>query len=63
MKRLNVTIQCLAIYNSVIDVPNDMNIEDAIEYAKNHLSDIPLGVMEYVHDSDQLDEDNCCFDD
>lgn len=63
MKRLNVTIQCLAVYNSAIDVPDDMTIEEAIEYAKARLAEIPLGRLEYVSDSDTLDEDNCSFDD
>ena len=62
MKRLNVTVQCLAVYNSRIDVPDDMTLEEAIKYAKAHLDEVPLGQLEYVRDSDQLDEDNCDFD-
>lgn len=60
-KRLNVTIQCLAVYNSGIDVPYDMSLEEAIEYAKEHINEIPVGVLEYISDSDQIDEDNCEF--
>ena len=41
MKRLNVTIQCLAVYCSGIDVPDDMSLEEAIEYAKEHIKEIP----------------------
>lgn len=62
MKKLNVTIQCMAVYNSAIEVPNEMSLEDALEYAEAHLDDIPLGVLEYVRDSDQLDRENCDFD-
>lgn len=62
MKRLHLTIQCMAIYESGIDVPDEMDIEDAIEYAKKNLKDVPLGVMEYVSGSDVLDEDNCDFE-
>lgn len=61
-KRLNVTCTCLAVYNSSIDVPADMTIEQAIEYAKEKVKDIPLGSLEYVPDSDTLDEENCSFD-
>lgn len=61
MKRLNLTIQCMAIYNSGIDVPDEMSIDEAIEYAKQHLKEVPLGVLEYVADSDVLDEENCDF--
>lgn len=63
MKRLNVTVQCMAVYNSAIDVPEQFSLEQAIAYAKQNISNIPLGVLEYVQDSDLLDEDNCCFDD
>lgn len=59
MARLNVTIQCIAVYRSYIEVPDGMTFEDAIEYAKQHLEAIPLGVLEYVPDSDALDTENC----
>lgn len=62
MKRLNVTIQCMAVYNSSIEVPEEMTLEEAIEYAKNHLNEIPLEELEYVDDSDILDEENCNFE-
>lgn len=62
MKKLNVTVTCMAIYNSYIEVPDDMNIKEAVQYAKEHISDIPLGVLEYTPDSDELDEENCDFE-
>lgn len=62
MKRLNVTATCMAIYNSGIDVPDEMTLEEAIAYAKEHIKEIPLGVLEYISDSDELDEENCDFD-
>ena len=43
MKRLNVTVFCKAVYNSGIDVPDNMTREEAIEYAKAHLDEIPCG--------------------
>lgn len=62
MKRLNVTVQCMAVYNSSIEVPDDMTIEEAIKYAREHLNEIPCGKLEYISDSDELDEENCDFD-
>lgn len=62
MKRLNVTVQCMAVYNSGIDVPDEMTIEQAIQYAKEYINEIPLGSMDYIPDSDELDEENCEFD-
>lgn len=59
MARLNVTVQCMAVYNSSIQVPDEMTLFEAIEYAKQHLDDIPLGELEYVRDSDVLDTENC----
>lgn len=41
MKKLNLTIQCLATYDSSIMVPDDLSIEEAIEYAKEHLDKAP----------------------
>lgn len=61
--RLNVTVGCLAVYNSSIDVPIGLSLEEALDYAKEHIRDIPLGVLEYVPDSDELDVENCDFDD
>lgn len=63
MRKLNVTIQCLATYNSSIMVPSELTFEEAIEYAKKHIAEIPLGTLEYVSDSDNLDMENCDFGD
>ena len=64
MKRLDITVNCMAVYNSFIDVPDDMDIDEAIEYAKEHLSDVPIPEgLEWVPDSDVLDEENCEFED
>lgn len=62
MKKLNVTVQCMAVYNSSIEVPDNMTLEESIEYAKEHLAEIPCGELEYIADSDELDEENCDFE-
>lgn len=62
MKRLEVTIQCSAVYNGVIEVPDEMNLEQAIEYAKEHIQQVPLGDLEYIMDSDELIEEQCNFE-
>ena len=61
-KRLNVTCTCIAVYHSSVIVPVELTLEEAIEYANDHLAEIPLGELEYVADSDTLDEENCEFD-
>lgn len=63
-KTFNVTVCCMAYYNSSIEVPADFTREQALEYAKEHIDTIPIkSELEYVSDSDELDEDNCDFDD
>lgn len=34
-----------------------MSLEEAIKYAKTNIDKIPLGEMEYISDSDILDEE------
>ena len=62
MKILNVTVQCMAVYNSSIEVPDNMNLQEAIEYAKEHLDEIPCGDLEWISDSDEIIEENCDFE-
>ena len=62
MKRLNVIIQCMAVYNSGIDVPDDMTLEDTMDYAEEHIDEIPLTVMDYIYGSDMLDREGCDFE-
>lgn len=62
MQKLNVTVQCSAVYNSSIMVPGELTLEEAIQYAKDHIDEISLGELDYISDSDELDEENCDFD-
>ena len=62
MKKLNVSVACECIYNSSVEVPDDMTLEEAITYAKEHINEIPLGAMTYVPESDELDEELCEFE-
>lgn len=61
MKTLNVTMICKAVYNSSIEVPDDITFEEAIEYAKEHNNEIHVGEMEWISDI-EIDEENCDFD-
>ena len=62
MKQLNVTMQCAAIYNSCIEVPDEMSLEEAVQYAEEHKDLIPRGILEYVPASDEIDIENCDFE-
>lgn len=48
MRKLNVTVQCMAVYNSSIMVPRELTFEEAIKYAKEHIDEINLGEMKSV---------------
>ena len=62
MKTLNVTVNCIGVYNSSIQVPDEMTIDEAIKYASKHLDLIPMRQVEWVGDAN-LDEENRDFDD
>ena len=58
-RTLDVDISCTAYYHSEIEVPEDMTLERAIEYAKEHLEEIPVTELEYIDDrEDCLDDDS-----
>lgn len=60
MKYLDCTIICLASYNGRLPLPKEIStLDEAIVYAKERLNEISMGEMEYILDSDQLDEENC----
>lgn len=62
MKKLNVTIEFSMVGVSSIMVPDNLTLEEAIEYAKEHIAEIPTPhEAEYICDSDIIDEENCDF--
>lgn len=63
-KKLELTMTCLCVYQSSIEVPAELSLEDAINYAKEHINEIPVGNIDgsnYISDSDRIDEENCNF--
>lgn len=61
-KKLNVLVQCMAVYNSSLMVPEHLSLEEAIEYAKEHLCEIQTGELQFISDSEVVDEENCKFE-
>ena len=62
MRRLDLTICCQAYYNSHIMVLKNLSIEEALDYAEEHLDEAPIETpLEYLCDSDELDRENCDF--
>ena len=64
MKKLNVTIVFQSVGTSSIMVPDEFSLEEAIEYAKKHIDEIPTPLYnsEWISGSDEIDEENCDFD-
>lgn len=57
---LYCSIICNAYYDGKLLLPEHIKtFPEAVAYAKEHLDEIPVGTLEYISDSDVLDEDNC----
>lgn len=58
-KRLHVRVYCEAFYDSYIDVPKNMNLKDAFEYASEHTDEIPVTNITALDPSDsELDPED-----
>ena len=59
-QKLFCSILCNAYYHGELLLPEAIKtFPEALEYAKEHLDEIPLGEMNYIENSDVLDEENC----
>lgn len=61
-KRLHIKMAYTFVGDTYIDVPAELTLEEAAEYAQEHLSEIPVAEnAEYILDSDYFDLDDCEF--
>lgn len=61
-KRLHIKMAYTFVGDTYIDVPAELTLEEAAEYAQEHLSEIPVAEnAEYIMDSDYFDLDDCEF--
>lgn len=61
-KRLNIKMAYTFVGDTYIDVPAELTLEEAVEYAREHLSEIPVAEnATYIPDSDDFDLDDCEF--
>ena len=59
-QKLSCSILCNAYYHGELLLPEAIKtFPEALEYAKDHLDEIPLGEMNYIENSDVLDQENC----
>lgn len=58
-RQLNVRVICKCYYNSTLMVPANLTEEEAIEYAKKHLNEVYVTKLEYIDNTDVLDNENC----
>ena len=48
--------------NVIVEVPDDINEDNVVEYLRAHWDEYPLPTgVEYVHCSDELDTENILF--
>ena len=47
-RTLNVSVECMAVYNSSIEVPSGLTLEEAVRYAKRHLDVIFCERKEWI---------------
>lgn len=64
LKKLDLTLSWREYGKAEIMVPEELTLEQAIQYAKDHIDSITLPTeSEYMESSDEIiDEDNCAFD-
>ena len=55
-KTLKVRVYAEAYYDSEIQVPANLDKKAAFEYAKEHIDEIPLTTLNYLPDSDNIDD-------
>lgn len=61
-KSFNLTYQYSMIGTVTIDVPENLTLEEAIQYAKDNIEDIPLPTdSSYLTGSCLVDDENCDF--
>lgn len=64
MKTLHLTVFVTSIGDTSIQVPDHMTLEEALQYAKEHMDEVALpSNLDPAHESMQLDEENCDFED
>ena len=60
-KQINITVTCMATYNTIIEVPENYSLEEAVNYAKKHINEINVGELNWISDSNKVDDENCYF--
>lgn len=64
MKRLHLTVFVTSVGDTGIWVPDDMSLDEALQYAREHLNEVSLpGNLDPDRGSMSLDEENCDFED
>lgn len=63
MKKLHISMAYTFVGDTWIDVPDELTFEEAVEYAKEHIDNIPVASnAEYVPFSDSFEEEDCDFE-
>lgn len=57
-KILHCRIYAEVYYDSEIEVDDNLSLEEAVDYAKKHINEIPISTLEYIPDSDTIDDED-----
>ena len=59
-RKLHIRVWCQAHYDGTISVPDNLTLEEAVKYAKDHIDDIKGcdGQLVYLPDSDEIDDED-----
>jgi hypothetical protein len=55
MQKLNLRVWCEAYYDTEIEVPDGLSLEQAYRYAEDHLDGVEPTELHYLDGSDNLD--------
>ena len=63
MKEVKATITCIASYEAIVDVPDEItSLDDAAKYINEKINDIPCGELTFVCDGDnEVTAEDCQF--
>lgn len=62
MKKFNATIIFKSVGTVTVEVPDNFNKEQAIEWVKQNMKEVRLPYnAEFIEDSEEVDEENCDF--
>ena len=62
-RRLNISMACIGVYTTHVDVPEEMSLEEAVAYANSVKDDLFVeSDIEWVDDLGEIRLEDCDFE-